>query len=167
GATLGIMALALILWPVNGWLRRHYGQRLDLSSRDRRLRMATRLVCAINLLFVLLLAVVLSSGGGATALNGIRGRLHAVQIVGVLGTLGALIVVYNALRTWRSNPAPVMVSAVAAGSIASASSSLSSTAMPQRQKRNSRTFETLIAFACLGFAWLVLYWNLLNFHLHY
>jgi CubicO group peptidase (beta-lactamase class C family) len=167
GASLGIMVLALILWPVNGWLRQHYGRRLDLSLRDRRLRMATRLVCAINILFVLLLAVVLSSGEGATALNGIDGRLHAVQLVGVLGTLGALIVFYNALRTWRSKPAPVMVSAVAAGSIASASSSFPSGAMPQRQKRNSRTFETLIALACLGFAWLLLYWNLLNFHLHY
>jgi beta-lactamase family protein len=167
GASLGIMVLALILWPVNGLLRRHYGKKLDLNPRDRRLRISTRVVCVINVLFVLLLAVVLSSGEGAAALNGIDGRLHALQVLGLIGVIGALIVVYNAVQTWRRKTAPVMISAVAAGSAATASSSLSSSAAPERRQRSSRTFETLIALACLGFTWFVLYWNVLNFRLHY
>jgi CubicO group peptidase (beta-lactamase class C family) len=170
GASLGIMVLALILWPVNGLLRRHYGKKLQLSPRDRWLRISTRVVCAINVLFVLLLAVVLSSGEGATALNGIDGRLHGLQALGVIGAIGALVVVYNAARTWLGKPALVMVGAVAAGSgdsAATASSGPSSAADPEPQKRGSRTFETLIALACLGFTWFLVYWNILNFSLHY
>src|SRR5262249_44545596 len=151
----------------NGLLRRHYGTKLDLSSRDRRLRISTRIVCAINVLFCALLAVVLTSGEGATALNGIDGRLHALQALGVLGAAGVLIVVYNALQTWRWRPAPAMVSAVAAGSAATVFSSLASGPAAERRKGSSRTFETLIALACLGFTWFVLYWNILNFRLHY
>jgi hypothetical protein len=166
GASLGIMVLALILWPANGLLRRHYGKPLHLSPRDRRLRTSARVVCAINVLFCLLLAVVLTAGDGITALNGIDGRLHALQVLGVIGSIGALVVVYNAVSTWRWKPAPAMVSAVAAGSGASAATA-SSPAVPELQRGSSRTFETLIALACLGFAWFLLYWNVLNFSLHY
>ena len=167
GTSLGIMALALILWPVNGLLRRHYGKKLALNPRDRRLRISTRVVCVINVLFVLLLTVVLSSGEGAAALNGIDGRLHALQVLGLIGAIGALIAVYNAVQPWRRKIAPMMISAVAAGSAATPSSSLSSSAAPELQQRSSRAFETLIALACLGFTWFVLYWNVLNFRLHY
>ena len=169
GASLGIMVLALILWPVNGLLRRHYGKKLDLSSRDRRLRTWTRLVCAIDVLFVLLLVVVLSSGEGAASLNDIDGRLHALQVLGLIGALGVLVVAYNAVRTWRWKPAPAKVSAAAAGSGDSpaASAALPSSTAPEPHKRSSRIFETLIALACLGFAWFLLYWDILNFSLHY
>src|SRR5215472_15427370 len=42
GGSLGVMVLALILWPVNGLLRRHYGKRLSLSAGDRQLRTVAR-----------------------------------------------------------------------------------------------------------------------------
>jgi hypothetical protein len=160
------MALALILWPVNGFLRRHYGKQLQLSLRDRRLRSWTRFVCIIDILFVVLLAVILSGGEGITALNDINGRLHALQILGVVGCLGALIVVYNALRTWTSKPVAV-ASAMAAGSGDSSTTSVAPSGATQRPARPSRILETLIALACLGFAWFLLYWNVLNFSLHY
>jgi CubicO group peptidase (beta-lactamase class C family) len=170
GGSLGIIALGLIFWPINGWLRRHYGKRLSLSPGDRRLRTLTRLVCAINILFVLLMAVVLSSGDGITSFNHIGGKIHAVQIIGVLGSLGALVAIYNALRTWRWQPV-AMVSSVAAASTDSSSTSPSSSSIPsataQRELRPSRTLETLIALACLGFVWFLLYWNVLNFSLHF
>jgi len=166
-ASLGIMVLALVFWPVNGLLRRHYGRKLGLGAGDRRLRTLARLVCAINVLFVLLLAVVLS-GGGITSLNNIDGRLHAVQFLGVIGSVGALVCVYNALRAWRWQPAPRATVAAASGDSASVTSSdSSSTETPQRQLRASRIFESLIALGCLGFAWFLLYWNVLNFSLHY
>jgi len=170
GSSLGIMVLALILWPLNGLLRKHYRKKLTLSSRDRRLRIVTRVICAIDVLFVVLLAVVLTAGDGATALNGIDGRLHALQVLGLIGAIGALVVVINAVRTLRWKPAPAMASAVTAGSgdsSATASSALSSSGSPEPQMRPSRTLETLIALACLEFAWFLMYWNVLNFSLHY
>jgi CubicO group peptidase (beta-lactamase class C family) len=168
GATLGIMVLALILWPVNGLVRRHYGKKLDLSPSDRRLRKWARAICALNILFVILLAVVLSSGDGATGLNGIDGRLHALQVLEAIAAVGSIVVVFNAFRAWLWRPA--MISILAAGASRSAgtsSSSLSSGATSEPQKRASRTLESLIALACLGFTWFVLYWNVLNFSLHY
>jgi CubicO group peptidase (beta-lactamase class C family) len=168
GASLGIMVLALILWPVNGLVRRHYGKKLDLSRSDRRLRTWARAICAINILFVALLAVVLSSGDGATGLNGIDGRLHALQILEAIAAVGSLIVVYNALRAWLWRPAMISILAArASGSAGSTSSSASSGAASGPQLRASRTLETLIALACVGFTWFVLYWNVLNFSLHY
>jgi CubicO group peptidase (beta-lactamase class C family) len=168
--SLGIIALALIFWPINGCLRRHYGKKLNLSAGDQRLRTLTRLVCAVNILFVLLMAIVLSSGDGITSFNHIGAKIHAVQIIGVLGSLGALIVLYNALRTWRWRPA-AMVSSVAAASTDSSSTAPSLSSTPsgtaQRELRPSRTFETLIALACLGFVWFLLYWNVLDFSLHF
>ena len=165
GGSLGIMVLALILWPVNGLLRRHYGKKLHLGASDRRLRVLTRIVCAINVLFVVLLALVLTSGDGATALNGIDGRLHAIQVVGVIGAVGTLVAILNALRTWLWKPA-AMVSAASAGARSSAVTT-SSGVTPELQRGNSRTFETLIALACLGFTWFLVHWNVLNFVLHY
>jgi CubicO group peptidase (beta-lactamase class C family) len=168
--SLGLMALALILWPVNGLLRRHYGRKLDLSARDRRLRTLTRFVCAINILFVVLLAVVLTTGDGAAFLNNIDGRLHALQVLGVIGAIGTLASVYNAVRAWRWKPAPAIASAATAGagdSTAPPSSSSPSSPGPESPKRASRIFETLIALACLGFTWFLLYWDVLNFSLHY
>lgn len=163
-ASLGIMALALILWPVNGLLRRHYGKQLSLRSGDRRLRTWTRFVCIINIVFVVSLGVVLSSGEGAAALNDIDGRLHAIQVLGVIGCVGALLVLYNALRTWRWKPAAMASAVAASGDSATTSSAVTA---PPKPVRPSRILETLIALACLGFAWFLLYWNVLNFSLHY
>jgi CubicO group peptidase (beta-lactamase class C family) len=164
--SLGIMVLALILWPLNGLLRRHYGKRLSLSPGSRRLRSVARVICIIDVLFVLLLAALLAAGEGAAALNGIDGRLHVLQVLGLIGAIGSLFVVYNAAQTWRWKPAPAMASAAAASS-ASPSATLFSTGSPEPQIRPSRTLETLIALACLGFAWFLVYWNVLNFSLHY
>jgi hypothetical protein len=117
-------------------------------------------------LFVLLLAAVLAAGEGAAALNGIDGRLHALQVLGLIGAIGSLVVVFNAGQAWFWRPVPAMASAAAARST-SASSTLFSSVSSEPQIRPSRILETLIALACLGFAWFLVHWNVLNFSLHY
>jgi hypothetical protein len=140
---------------------------LDLSPSHRRLRTWARAICALNILFVTLLAVVLSSGDGATGLNGIDGRLHALQALEVIAAVGSIVVVLNAFRAWLWRPAMISILAAGASRSGTTSSSLSSGATSEPQGRASRTLETLIALACLGFTWFVLYWNILNFSLHY
>ena len=69
-ASLGIMGLALVFWPVTALVRRHYGRKLSLPATERRLRIATRIVCLLNLLFfggIVLLASISDEPG---ALNG-------------------------------------------------------------------------------------------------
>ena len=153
---------------MNALVRRHYGKKLDLRPSDRRLRTWSRAICALNVLFVVLFAVVIASGDGATGLNGIDGRLHALQALEAIAAAGSLVVVYNAFRAWLRRPA--MISILAAGASRSGgttSSSLSYGATSELQRRPSRLLETLIALACLGFTWFVVYWHILNFSLHY
>lgn len=135
-----ILCLTLLLWPVAWVVRRHYGFKLDLTSRQRKLRLAIKLVCAIDIAFVLGLLAVL---GGADDLTLLSGKLDPVilvlQAVGLIGAVGTLVVLYATLRLWR---APNLWKGV-------------------------RWLNLLITLACLCFAWFVLHWHLVNFNMHY
>jgi hypothetical protein len=166
GASLGIMTLALLFWPVTALVRRHYGHRLGLSTRERRLRIGTRLVCLLNLIFFSGLFALVSSFDDPGAINShLDFRIHLLQVIGLLGGLGAVVAVYNAVRVWRAASLPARAGVAAAGSSPSTTSTATtSTTGPWLA---SRIFETLIALACLGFLWFGVYWNLLNFNLNY
>src|SRR5205807_1508961 len=51
-ASLTAMALTLLFWPVGALVRRHYHHRLEMEEPTRQGRLWIRLVCALNLLFV-------------------------------------------------------------------------------------------------------------------
>lgn len=135
-----ILCLTLLLWPVAWVVRRHYGFKLDLTSRQKKLRLAIKLVCAIDIAFVMGLLAVL---GGADDLTLLSGKLDPVilvlQAVGLIGAVGTLVVLYATLRLWR---APNLWKGV-------------------------RWLNLLITLACLCFAWFVLHWHLVNFNMHY
>jgi hypothetical protein len=61
-ATLGILVLALLLWPIGGWIRRHYDRRLALPAAERRLRLWTRLAVALDVALIVLYAWAVISG---------------------------------------------------------------------------------------------------------
>ena len=158
--SLAIMVLAIVFWPVAALVRRHYGRKLNLTRRERRLRIATRLVCLVDLIFVgsfVGLANVLDDPG---ALNShLDLKLHLLQGVGLLGAVGTIAVIYNALQVWRTAPARA---AVPGDSVAVPLSS-----SVQSRTWVSRIFETLIGLACLGLVWFEVYWNVLNFNFNY
>jgi CubicO group peptidase (beta-lactamase class C family) len=138
---LTVFLLTLIFWPVGAILRRHYGHPLNLEARDRRIRLLVRVVCVLDLAFLLSFA-----GFFTAALNDIGmlsprydPLLRIIQLVGWLGLLGGLIVIYNMVRSWTQ---------------------------PQRWLW-SKLGDTLLALACVGFTWFVFTWNLLNFSLKY
>jgi hypothetical protein len=165
GGSIGIMVLALLFWPIAALVRRHYGRKLDLSLRERRLRLFARIVCLLNLLFFggLFLLASISDDPGALTYH-LDLKIHLLQVIGLLGAIGAVLVVYNALvtaRAWRAR----RVSVAAVGSSTSESSL-------RRSEISSRGWgaavsEALIALACIGFSWFAIYWSLLNFHLNY
>jgi hypothetical protein len=131
----------VLLWPVAALIRKHYGQKLDLSPQQRRVRFLVRMVCVVYLIFFGAFAGFFIAG--LKDLNILSPQynplLRLIQIVGWLGVFGTLVVLYNVLRSWKE---------------------------PQRWLW-SRIGDTLIALACLGVVWFVFTWNMLHWNLRY
>src|SRR5439155_883237 len=88
-SSLAILLLTVLLWPIAALVRRHYGRRLTLPPRDRRLRLLVRIVCLLDMAFFAAFA-----GFFAMAFKDIgllsphyNPWLRMIQIVGWLGIL--------------------------------------------------------------------------------
>ena len=102
GASLVFMLATLLLWPIAWFVRRHYGRKLDLSPKERLLRVLVRIVFAVDLIFIAALFGLVTYGLTHLEVFSDRGTMWflIVQIVGILGALGTLIVLFNAILTW-------------------------------------------------------------------
>ena len=140
-SALVVMLLTLVLWPVAALVRWHYGQKLNLSPRQRRLRLLVRLTCLFNLLFICGFALFFTMSEKDIGLLSPRFNplLRVIQIVGWIGVLGTLAALYNALRTWQEQGRWIW----------------------------SKLGDSVIALACVAFAWFVFTWNLLHWSLRY
>lgn len=157
-ASLAILVLAVILWPVAAWIRRHYRTRLALDARERRLRFLTRLACVLDLIVVGGFIAVVSKADDVTALNDSLDKwIHLLQVLGVIAIIGTLVAVYYAAVVWRPTSAPSPAPEAASASKVT----------PRGRYFWSRLTATAVALACVGFAWILLYWGILNFHLNY
>src|SRR6185503_19937609 len=86
-----------------GWfVRRHYGGRLELSPRERLLRILVRVVFALDLIFIAALFGLVTYGLTHLEVFSDRGTMKfwLVQLVGIVGAVGTLIVLFNAVFTW-------------------------------------------------------------------
>ena len=139
--SLTVFALTLLLWPMAALVRRHYGRKLDLSPAERRWRLLVRMVCAVDLAFVLaFLAALSGASDDPSKLNrGLDPVLHIVELIGFVGVLGTLAALYNSSRFWNYRDRWWWAKIHHAG----------------------------IALACLGFSWFVLHWNVLHWGLNY
>lgn len=141
GISFLLMLLTLLLWPVAWFVRRHYGHKLALTTIERRLRIAVRLVFAMDLLFIVGMVGLLFYGIEHLEVLSDRGVVwfHLIQVIGVLGAVGTLVVLYHAILTWRN-----------------------------REKRIwGKLQAALFVLACLGFLWFAFAGNLLHFSSNY
>jgi Beta-lactamase len=138
---LAVCLLTLLLWPISAWFRKHYKHPLVLTHSQCRLRLAIRIVSAIDLIFIVcwLVVVQISSSGSSLFVSEFDQVLRAIQIVGWLGSLGTLVVLYAVMKTWGS-----------AG-----------------EWWLSHLGNATIAAAALSFSWFLLHWHLLHFSLAY
>lgn len=171
-ASLVVLALTILLWPIAAMARRHYGKRLSLTPGERRVRLLVRLTCVLDILFVVLLIAQLSTiSSDIGGLNsGIDFKLHLIQVVGLLGALGIVVAVYNAVQVWRTGSSPVALTRAAVASPEGGSDSPASdsqVAVSGRRWIWGRLSETVIALACIGFTWFAVYWGMLNFNLNF
>ena len=135
--SLVLMLLTLILWPVSWFVRRHYGRALDMAPRERLLRVLVRLVFLLDLIFILALFALTMYGLEHLEVFSDRGTLwfRLIQIVGVIGAIGTVIVLANAALTW----------------------------MERRRSIWMKLQATILLLASLGVLWFAFAGNLLRF----
>ncbi len=141
GISLLIMLLTLLLWPIGWFVRRHYKHKLEQTRWERRLRLGVRAVFALDLVFILAMVGVVAYGSSHLEVFSDSGDLwfHLIQVIGVLGAIGTLVVLWNAIQAWGN-----------------------------REKRIwGKLQATLFVLACLGFLWFAFAGNLLHFASHY
>ncbi|WP_139215526.1 serine hydrolase domain-containing protein [Lysobacter sp. cf310] len=101
---LAVHALMALLWPSAALLRRHYGQRLALDRRARRLRLATRLGLLSNLAMAGLWLWLLARADADMALldGGLDGWIRLAQCLALLSLPIAALAIANAIQVWRA-----------------------------------------------------------------
>jgi hypothetical protein len=141
GGSLLIMALTLLLWPVAAVTRWHYGAGLARSGLERLLRYGVFAVCAANIAFIagFILTVAPALQTVFDLDRTLDASLHPWQYAGIAGALGALIAVASAYVAWGSENRSLL----------------------------GRLKETVIALACVGFAWFAWSMHLLDLGLRY
>ncbi len=138
---LSVFVLTLLLWPTAYFVRRHYGQPLNLKPPLGKLRTWTRVVCAVDIIFVGIFVTIVLLSERYLSIFSSRMDIwfHLLQLLGGVGILGGLIILWNAVESWRY----------------------------QGRGLWSRLGDTLIVVAALGFTWFVLYWHMLHWDLNY
>jgi CubicO group peptidase (beta-lactamase class C family) len=139
-AIVGILGLAVVLWPVTAWMRRHYQHPLELTPEQRRLRLAIRLVCAVDVVYFLWWVGLFSATGWKPFFEtSVDPMLRIGQLIGWVGSLGTLLVLYSFLELWGA----------------------------RGQWWLSRIGNAAIVLACVSFSWFLYHWHLLHFNLNY
>jgi hypothetical protein len=139
GLGIGVVVLTILFWPVSAILRKHYKQSLMLDPAARKWRRWAKIVCIVDIIyligflwiFTLLQKLELGSGGDF--------KLHLLQIIGILGGIGALITLIVAIKSWADSTQWVWY----------------------------KIWNSLLAVGCVGFFWFLVHWHLLNFNLNY
>ena len=136
GISLVLMLLTLILWPVAWLVRRHFGRKLELTPKERWLRLGVRIVFILDLVFVAALFSLVIYGSTHLDLFSDRGTkwFYLVQFIGVLGAVGTFVVLLNAVFAWIS-----------------------------RRTIWGKLQATVLVLACLGVLWFCFAGNLLHF----
>jgi hypothetical protein len=138
-AVLIIFGLTLLCWPLAAVIRKHFRVRLELEPGYMRLRPWVRVVCAVDIAFLLIFFIAITSDNPGALSARADAKLHAIQVLGLAGALGTLIVFLAFLRSWRD----------------------------QHLWFWTKVWNLLVLLACVGFVWFSYHWNLLNFNLNY
>jgi CubicO group peptidase (beta-lactamase class C family) len=138
--SLLIMLLTLLLWPISWFVRRHYGHKLDLTGKEKWLRLLVRIDFILILVFAVSIVSLVIYGLEHLWVFSDRGNTYfrLVQIVGMVGAAGTLLVLFNAIQSWTSN-----------------------------RKIWGKLQATIFVLACIGFLWFAFAGNLLRFSSNY
>jgi len=136
---LGVILLTVLLWPVGALIRRHYGRPLQLTPAESRQRLLVRLVCVLFVVLLLGWVAVLSMSNDINGLNSLPRWVIIFGLLGVLCSIGAIYVLWNAFRSWSTSGRWIW----------------------------AKVHDLALAIACLGLVWFLLNWKLMNFNVHF
>jgi CubicO group peptidase (beta-lactamase class C family) len=136
---MGVIFPTVLLWPVAAIVRKHYGKKLDMPAADRRLRLWVRVVCLLFLGLFLGWAGKASTADEPSAFNSLAPWVVFFGILGIVCTLGTVLVCFNAFRSWNASGRWIW----------------------------TKLHDLALAVACVGLVWFLFTWNLMNFRLRF
>ncbi len=139
GFGLGVVGLTVLLWPFAAMARKHYAKPLTLNPSERRLRLVVRFVCILFVVFFVGWLVALSRADDPGAVNGLVTWVIVFGIIGVLCSLGTLLVCLNAFQSWSASGRWIW----------------------------TKLHDTALALACVGLVWFAITWKLMNFNTNF
>src|SRR2546423_542193 len=103
GASLSLLLLTFLLWPVAVLVRKRYARPLFTNTGDRVLYLLTRVVCLLQIVFVTLILLPLSLADKNIGFlgNGIDPWLTTAHVLGWISAAGLVIVAFAAVSFWR------------------------------------------------------------------
>jgi hypothetical protein len=114
----GVFLATLLLWPVQALVRRRYGQRFPLSGTTAMLYRAVRIAALLDLLALGGFVAIAQAASTKIYLfdDALDIWLRLLQLLCLLGVVGAVLSAWNALRVWtekgRSWWAKISVTAI-------------------------------------------------------
>ena len=104
GASLGLIALTLVTSFVTAGIRKYYGRQLLPDRFSRVLFVLSRLECAIIVAMVAVLAMMLTRLNDDISILSTAANpwLMTVHILGWIGAAGVLLLIWTAVRYWRT-----------------------------------------------------------------
>jgi hypothetical protein len=120
----GVLAAAFLLWPIQALVRRRHGRKFPLSGRTALLYRAVRVTALIDLVALGGFVIIAQAAGTNLAIfdDPLDIWLRVLQLLCLLGVVGAGLAVWNAVRVWteggRSWWAKTSVSAIALALVA-------------------------------------------------
>ncbi len=136
-----ITLLALLSWPLAVWMRKHYHRPLVLTSSEKRAYLIIHVVCFLDLAFFLSWIFLLQAIENDLQVAGsnLNPALRLIQIIGWLGSLGTIAVLYSVfkLRT------------------------------VENRWWLARLGYGAVALACVSFSWLLYHWHLLHWSVRF
>ena len=139
GFSIAVVALTILMWPVAAILRKHYGKPLTLDPAARKWRRSAKIVCIIDILYLIGFAWIFSLLEKLELGTNGASKIHLLQVIGVLGGIGAFITIITAAKSWADAQQWVWY----------------------------KIWNTLLAVGCVAFFWFLVHWHLLNFNLNY
>ncbi len=136
-----IIVLTLIFWPFAAWMRKHYHRPLVLTARQKWARIAIRIVCLLDIAFFIFWAFLLTAifKNPLVAGPNLDPALRLIQVVGWLGSIGTLVVLYAVFQLRNA----------------------------ENRWWLSRIGYALIALACISFSWMLFYWHFLHWSIKF
>lgn len=103
GASMGVLLLLVLSWPLSAWARQRYGASFAHTGSRAHAYRIVRLVAAADLIFFPGMALsILAMASASTSLDGSNDWLFRLfQLFGLAGLLGVVVGPWNLLETWR------------------------------------------------------------------